>query len=107
MVSLLAFIHWLETGTLLLHTEAEEKLGCTFRLSVIVHGYIFISLYNLSGILMFPASFIYVSISFVKSMLNFVDKWISNQWIGVLFPLLESSPCSGFFIDKFKIQVSD
>lgn len=26
-VSLLAFIHWLETGTLLLHTEAEEKLG--------------------------------------------------------------------------------
>ncbi|CAN6576592.1 unnamed protein product [Malus baccata var. baccata] len=27
VVSLLAFMHWLETGTLLLHTEAEEKLG--------------------------------------------------------------------------------
>ncbi|XP_038903974.1 translin [Benincasa hispida] len=26
-VSLLAFIHWLETGELLLHPEAEEKLG--------------------------------------------------------------------------------
>lgn len=29
-VSQLAFIHWLETGELLLHTEAEEKLGCMF-----------------------------------------------------------------------------
>ncbi|XP_004304447.1 PREDICTED: translin isoform X2 [Fragaria vesca subsp. vesca] len=27
VVSLLAFMHWLETGTLLLHTEAEETLG--------------------------------------------------------------------------------
>ena len=27
VVSLLAFMHWLETGNLLLHTEAEEKLG--------------------------------------------------------------------------------
>ncbi|XP_007027368.2 PREDICTED: translin [Theobroma cacao] len=27
VVSLLAFMHWLETGTLLMHTEAEEKLG--------------------------------------------------------------------------------
>ncbi|XVF07884.1 hypothetical protein REPUB_Repub06bG0177600 [Reevesia pubescens] len=27
VVSLLAFMHWLETGTLLLHTEAEGKLG--------------------------------------------------------------------------------
>ncbi|KAL5546148.1 hypothetical protein UlMin_005835 [Ulmus minor] len=27
VVSLLAFMHWLETGSLLLHTEAEEKLG--------------------------------------------------------------------------------
>lgn len=27
VVSLLAFMHWLETGTLLLHNEAEEKLG--------------------------------------------------------------------------------
>ncbi|XP_022841644.1 translin isoform X2 [Olea europaea var. sylvestris] len=27
VVSLLSFIHWLETGTLLLHTEAEAKLG--------------------------------------------------------------------------------
>ncbi|PQQ21120.1 translin isoform X1 [Prunus yedoensis var. nudiflora] len=26
VVSLLAFVHWLETGALLLHTEAEEKL---------------------------------------------------------------------------------
>lgn len=36
VVSLLAFMHWLETGALLLHTEAKEKLGCTFLLSVIV-----------------------------------------------------------------------
>ncbi|KAI3473978.1 hypothetical protein Pfo_028766 [Paulownia fortunei] len=28
VVSLLAFMHWLETGSLLRHTEAEEKLGC-------------------------------------------------------------------------------
>ncbi|XP_021288972.1 translin [Herrania umbratica] len=27
VVSLLAFMRWLETGTLLMHTEAEEKLG--------------------------------------------------------------------------------
>ncbi|KAL3825897.1 hypothetical protein ACJIZ3_021926 [Penstemon smallii] len=27
VVSLLAFMHWLETGALLLHAEAEEKLG--------------------------------------------------------------------------------
>ncbi|KAM6593256.1 hypothetical protein CsatA_000959 [Cannabis sativa] len=27
VASLLAFMHWLETGNLLLHTEAEEKLG--------------------------------------------------------------------------------
>uniref|UniRef100_A0A2P2K6F2 Translin n=1 Tax=Rhizophora mucronata TaxID=61149 RepID=A0A2P2K6F2_RHIMU len=27
VVSLLAFMHWLETGNLLLHSEAEEKLG--------------------------------------------------------------------------------
>lgn len=27
VVSLLSFIHWLETGTLLLHTEAEANLG--------------------------------------------------------------------------------
>ncbi|KAK9920933.1 hypothetical protein M0R45_029470 [Rubus argutus] len=27
VVSLLGFMHWLETGALLLHTEAEEKLG--------------------------------------------------------------------------------
>ncbi|KAH9671487.1 translin family protein [Citrus sinensis] len=27
VVSLLAFMHWLETGKLLMHTEAEEKLG--------------------------------------------------------------------------------
>lgn len=30
MVSLLAFMHWLETGTLVLHSEVEEKLGCKF-----------------------------------------------------------------------------
>nr|CAD1835976.1 unnamed protein product [Ananas comosus var. bracteatus] len=28
VVSLLAFLHWLETGSLLMHTEAEKKLGC-------------------------------------------------------------------------------
>ncbi|XP_031285738.1 translin [Pistacia vera] len=27
VVSLLAFMHWLETGTLLMHAEAEQKLG--------------------------------------------------------------------------------
>ncbi|KAF8397718.1 hypothetical protein HHK36_016640 [Tetracentron sinense] len=27
MISLLAFLHWLETGNLLMHHEAEEKLG--------------------------------------------------------------------------------
>ncbi|XP_035545060.1 uncharacterized protein LOC118348168 [Juglans regia] len=30
VVSLLAFMHWLETGSLLMHSEAEEKLGCIF-----------------------------------------------------------------------------
>lgn len=30
VVSLLAFMHWLETGTLVLHNEVEEKLGCKF-----------------------------------------------------------------------------
>lgn len=29
VVSLLAFMHWLETGSLLLHPEAQEKLGLT------------------------------------------------------------------------------
>ncbi|CAN4126150.1 unnamed protein product [Withania somnifera] len=29
VVSLLAFMHWLETGTLVLHNEVEEKLGLT------------------------------------------------------------------------------
>lgn len=28
VVSLIAFMHWLETGNLLAHSEAEEKLGC-------------------------------------------------------------------------------
>lgn len=27
-VSMLAFTHWLETGGLLMHAEAQEKLGC-------------------------------------------------------------------------------
>ncbi|PIA26827.1 hypothetical protein AQUCO_08700008v1 [Aquilegia coerulea] len=30
VVSLVAFLHWLETGDLLMHSEAEEKLGCMF-----------------------------------------------------------------------------
>ncbi|KAL0375067.1 UNVERIFIED_CONTAM: hypothetical protein Sradi_3422400 [Sesamum radiatum] len=34
VVSLLAFMHWLETGSLLLHTEAEEKLGCMSNLVI-------------------------------------------------------------------------
>lgn len=29
VVSMLAFTHWLETGGLLTHAEAQEKLGCT------------------------------------------------------------------------------
>ena len=28
VVSMLAFMHWLETGGLLMHAEAQEKLGC-------------------------------------------------------------------------------
>ncbi|KAF9594761.1 hypothetical protein IFM89_034744 [Coptis chinensis] len=32
-VSLIAFLHWIETGDLLTHTEAEEKLGCMFSFS--------------------------------------------------------------------------
>lgn len=31
VVSLLAFMHWLETESLLLHAEAEEKLGCMLQ----------------------------------------------------------------------------
>jgi hypothetical protein len=27
-VSLVAFLHWLETGALLTHAEAEKQLGC-------------------------------------------------------------------------------
>ncbi|OVA10102.1 Translin [Macleaya cordata] len=30
-VSLIVFLHWLETGNLLMHRETEEKLGCTFN----------------------------------------------------------------------------
>jgi hypothetical protein len=29
VVSMLAFTHWLETGGLLTHAEAQDKLGCT------------------------------------------------------------------------------
>lgn len=32
VVSLLAFMHWLETGNLLMHEEAGEKLGCMCNL---------------------------------------------------------------------------
>ena len=34
VVSLLAFMHWLETGTLLMHSEAEEMLGCMFAFTL-------------------------------------------------------------------------
>lgn len=40
VVSLLAFMHWLETGKLLMHTEAEEKLGSMFSIPVVVFGYL-------------------------------------------------------------------
>ncbi|KAJ0089187.1 hypothetical protein Patl1_32134 [Pistacia atlantica] len=33
VVSLLAFMHWLETGTLLMHAEAEQKLGCMLAIT--------------------------------------------------------------------------
>lgn len=36
MVSLLAFMHWLETGNLLVYTEVEEKLECEFLLLVLL-----------------------------------------------------------------------
>lgn len=45
-VSLLAFIHWLETGELLLHPEAEEKLGRTNFL--LVFFFLFTFDFNLS-----------------------------------------------------------
>ena len=34
VVSLLAFLHWLETGTLPGHAEAEQKLGCMFSFAL-------------------------------------------------------------------------
>ena len=45
VVSLLAFMHWLETGTLLMHSEAEEMLGCMFAFTLS-----FLFLYN-NGVL--------------------------------------------------------
>lgn len=40
VVSMLAFMHWLETGTLLVHTEAEEKLGCmSYSLLLFAYNY--------------------------------------------------------------------
>lgn len=43
MVSLVAFMHWLETGTLLMHSEAEEMLGCmlAFTLSLSLSLFIY------------------------------------------------------------------
>ncbi|XVF76406.1 hypothetical protein PTKIN_Ptkin13bG0263800 [Pterospermum kingtungense] len=58
VVSLLAFMHWLETGTLLMHTEAEEKLGLNdsdFGLDVedylVGKCYNFLTLTNIQGML--------------------------------------------------------
>lgn len=48
MVSLLGFMHWLETGALLLHTEAEEKLGCMFLVFVVFYLCNHICIYFLS-----------------------------------------------------------
>lgn len=48
VVSLLGFMHWLETGALLLHTEAEEKLGCMFLVFVVFYLCNHICIYFLS-----------------------------------------------------------
>lgn len=40
VVSLLAFMHWLETGKLLMHAEAEEELASMFSLPIVVLGYL-------------------------------------------------------------------
>lgn len=41
VVSLLALLHWLETGNLLLHTDAQEQLGCMFMAfrSLFIHDF--------------------------------------------------------------------
>lgn len=39
VVSLIAFMHWLETGTLVLHNEVEEKLGCKFSFLSIIYPF--------------------------------------------------------------------
>lgn len=46
VVSLLALMHWLETGTLLLHNEAEEKLGCMFLLFFSSNKFLSVSILN-------------------------------------------------------------
>lgn len=40
VVSLIAFLDWLETGALLMHAEAEKKLGCepSFFYSIFFFG---------------------------------------------------------------------
>lgn len=60
VVSLLAFMHWLETGTLLMHSEAEEMLGCMFAFTLS-----FLFLYN-NGVL-----FIHLFLFFFSS-----PKWV-------------------------------
>ena len=38
VVSVLAFMNWLETGDLLMHMEAQGKLGCMLLLSIDISG---------------------------------------------------------------------
>ncbi|KAJ4704916.1 Translin family protein [Melia azedarach] len=40
VVSLLAFMHWLETGSLLMHTEAQEKLGLNEEFALDIEDYL-------------------------------------------------------------------
>jgi hypothetical protein len=41
VVSMLAFMHWLETGGLLMHAEAQEKLGCMSGRCEFLHWCVF------------------------------------------------------------------
>jgi hypothetical protein len=41
VVSMLIFMHWLETGGLLMHAEVQEKLGCMSGRCEFLHWFAF------------------------------------------------------------------
>ena len=55
VVSLLAFMHWLETGTLLMHSEAEEMLGCMFAFTLSFCFFTITSFYFIHHVLYYPS----------------------------------------------------